>query len=107
MLVGNAYGSDGLGVYSVGLSVYMIGSVVSTLGVHSSLLKHVPALTADPESRSRCISAGLYLGLGLGLTVACLVWLGAPAVAAARVWSGEEAEQAGHAPSAWRRRAEQ
>lgn len=68
ILVGNCWGSAGLGLFSLALTVYTVASMLCGIGVHQAALYEVAARPQDPASASKfawtAVSAALILGAG-------------------------------------------
>jgi O-antigen/teichoic acid export membrane protein len=70
-LVGASYGAAALGVFNQVFAVYLLFSQIAALGVHGSVIAHLPAV-ADAGERRAALGAALGVTAALALIVACL-----------------------------------
>jgi O-antigen/teichoic acid export membrane protein len=67
VVVGNYWGSSGLGIFSLCVSLYLVGSVLFNVGIHNAVLYEVAASGEDKERASGFVYTALLSSLTLGL----------------------------------------
>lgn len=74
VIIGNCWGSEGLGNFALCVSLYMIGSVIFNLGVHSAVLYEVVASNDDHGRMSGFAYSGLCISFIMGV-LGCILGL--------------------------------
>ncbi|MEH6558985.1 MAG: flippase [Oceanicoccus sp.] len=69
VVVGNAWGRDGLGIFSMAISVYFIGSMLANVGIHTAVIFELAKLEKRDAKNGAVISTSLLGSLALGLLV--------------------------------------
>lgn len=83
LVIGNYWGSNGLGIFSLSISLYLIGSVLSNIGIHSAVLYKVAASDANKEHISSVVYTALLSSFVLGILGGSICFVTAPLAAAA------------------------
>ena len=83
VIIGNWWGSNGLGIFSLCISLYLIGSVVCNLGINGAVLYEVAASGEDEKRASSFIYTAILSSLFLGVLSGAAGFILASLIAAA------------------------
>lgn len=59
IIIGNFFGPEGLGIYSIVLIIYMIASLISGIGIPPALIKYVAEYKEEREELNSVVSCGI------------------------------------------------
>jgi len=80
-LIAGAYGASALGVFSQTYAVYIFGAHLACMGMHASVLKHIPEHSGDEQRQSEIFTSALALITAQGLMLCAVMWLAREALA--------------------------
>jgi len=72
LLIGNGWGSDGLGIFSICVSLYILGSILFNFGIHSAVIYEIASSKGDNKLEAVFAYTALFLSLFLGIISAIL-----------------------------------
>ena len=78
VIIGNQWGSNGLGIFSLSLSIYFFGSILGNLGLHQAIIFEI---AQETEQAGQTITTGLLGSLGMGIMTGTLGYLAADLIA--------------------------
>jgi len=73
VIIGNAYGAAGLGVFSQSLAIYMILSLIGVFGLNISVLKHIAHHNAETDIQKSIFTTASVMALAISLILTLLI----------------------------------
>ena len=67
LVIGNRFGPEGLGIFSMSIAIYNISATIGAFGVHSALIKYAAEFQDDQSELNALASAALLTSTALGL----------------------------------------
>ena len=83
IVIGNNWGSSGLGIFSLCVSLYLIGSLLFNVGIHNAVLYEVAASGEDKKRASAFAYTALLNSLVFGVLGGAIGFVFSPLIAAA------------------------
>ena len=78
LVIGNKWGSEGIGIFSLSATIYLIGSLIFNVGIQNAVLYEVAASGEDKKRAASFAYTALFSSLVLGLIGAVLGYIFAP-----------------------------
>ena len=75
IIIGNAYGSEGLGVFNQVVAFYFIASTFAALGLNNATLKHASVESNDKSELKYLLSTNLYITLISSSIISTIIFL--------------------------------
>lgn len=73
LIVGNVFGDEGMGIYSLANTIYLLIGTVANIGQQAALTKYTAEHIDEPEIGKQFYSASLVLGTGFGCVATVLL----------------------------------
>ncbi len=73
VLIGNKFGTSGLGVFSQAFTVYILLTLLADLGIANSTLKHIAEYSETAEERNKIFSSALLLAFIISATLTAVL----------------------------------
>ncbi len=72
VIIGNAYGATGLGIFSQALAIYMILSLIGVFGLNISVLKHIAHHSSEIEVQKSIFTTAALMAFVISLIISSI-----------------------------------